>query len=472
MILLILALGFLLRIVNLNQSLWLDEAVQAIVAKGTLNNLFILQLQGDFHPPLYHLFIWLWVHLFGSSEVILRLPSVIFGTATIFVTYLITKQVTLQKFSIFNFKFSIAELAALLLAISQFHIYYSQEARPYALVTFLVATSFYFLLKNKWIWYILTTTLALYSSYFVLFVIIAQGIWIFALFKKQVIKLLYCYIVILFLFLPWIPQLLKQLKTGSEAAQFLPGWASLVNVTFWKIVPLTFIKFTLGRIIIFDKTVYALTAGLLIVIYGSLIIYGFLKKREWLIILWLTIPIISAWGISLVIPNYQPFRLLFTLPAFYLLLAGGISSIRNKVVVISILILISFVSFYSLLMYDTNSYFQREDWRSAVRFLEKQKDSLVIIPSTTSDWPWRYYSSDTEVKLVAISKRAREVSDLDLQQFKISNLKSKIYYIRYLQPVFDPEEKILTWLQNSGYTKERELNFNQISVWEYNFLTK
>ena len=91
MIYFILILGLGLRLVNLNQSLWLDEAVQAITSQGSLLGVF-QELSGDFHPPLYHLLMWCWVHSVGNSEIILRLPSVIFGTLTIYVVYLIAKE--------------------------------------------------------------------------------------------------------------------------------------------------------------------------------------------------------------------------------------------------------------------------------------------------------------------------------------------------------------------------------------------
>ena len=43
----------------------------------------------------------------------------------------------------------------------------------------------------------------------------------------------------------------------------------------------------------------------------------------------------------------------------------------------------------------------------------------------------------------------------------------KIFYVRYLQPVFDPNEEILNWLSKTGYNKVKEITFNQLLVWEY-----
>ena len=51
----ILFLALILRLVNLDQSFWLDEAAQVIESSRPLNQQF--NLAADFHPPLYHLFL-------------------------------------------------------------------------------------------------------------------------------------------------------------------------------------------------------------------------------------------------------------------------------------------------------------------------------------------------------------------------------------------------------------------------------
>ncbi|MFZ5366154.1 MAG: glycosyltransferase family 39 protein [Patescibacteria group bacterium] len=477
MIILILILGLVLRLVKLNQSLWLDEAVQAITSQGSFNDIFS-ELTGDFHPPLYHLLMWTWVHLFGSSEIILRLPSVIFGVATIYVVYLIARQVISRKLEIGNWKLEIPEIVALFLVTAPFHIYYSQEARPYALVALLATCSMYFFLKEQWKRYILATTLMLYSSYYGFLVLLAQFISMIIINRKNIATLLHCYIATLFLFLPCLPLLTIQLQVGSQAIQILPEWGRLVNVSFLKALPLTFIKFTLGRITIFNKTLYALTAGILFLVYGSIIAKGFFRGKKFLIsnyqlliTLWLFVPVCVAWLISFFIPNYQPFRLLLVLPAFYLLLAGGVASIKNRSLAFFSLLVILLTSFFSLLTYYLNPYFHREDWRGVVRFIETQeKPRVAILPSQTSDWAWRYYS-EGKVRLVGISPGARRVMQVDFNNLAIKQSSNQaIYYIPYLQPVFDPEEKIVSWLGGLGYVKIKEISFNQIPVWEYRLL--
>ena len=125
MIWLILLLGIFLRLISLNQSLWLDEA---IIVNATSTNSFLGMIteysKADSHPPGFLAILWIWTKIFGTGEVIVRLPSVIFGIVTVGITYLIGKKLRSAKLGL---------LAALLLAVNPLHIYYSQEARMYSL---------------------------------------------------------------------------------------------------------------------------------------------------------------------------------------------------------------------------------------------------------------------------------------------------------------------------------------------------
>jgi len=76
MIALILIAGLILRLFKLDQSLWLDEAINVTFVKNlNLRSLVFEYSIGDFHPPLYHLILHFWLIL-GKSEVWARLPSV------------------------------------------------------------------------------------------------------------------------------------------------------------------------------------------------------------------------------------------------------------------------------------------------------------------------------------------------------------------------------------------------------------
>ena len=79
----------------------------------------------------------------------------------------------------------VALLAALLLAINPFQIQYALEARMYTLGTFLLMLSCYLLLfvlenpKSKyWIYYGISVAALAYTHYFLLFSIVAQGLFV------------------------------------------------------------------------------------------------------------------------------------------------------------------------------------------------------------------------------------------------------------------------------------------------------
>ncbi|MGB9706938.1 MAG: glycosyltransferase family 39 protein, partial [Microgenomates group bacterium] len=484
MIFFILFTALIFRLINLNQSLWLDEAVQAITSKGTFLNLFA-ELRGDFHPPLYHLFMWGWAHLFGSSEIAMRLPSVIFGTATVFVVYLIINELFINGLT--NLRIN-GLIGAIFLATSQFHIYYSQEARPYALATFLTSLSMYFFIKiiNKLtnceltdyglkMGYFFSTILLLYSDYFGFLVLLAQVITGLIIFRKNLnlyfSKFLNLYIAIFLFYLPCLPILWGQLQTGWEAVKILPGWGSLVNLNFWKVLPLTFAKFAIGRITIFDKRLYAAVVGILGLIYGGVILKGVIKKNcliaQLLIIFWLTIPVFIAWIASLFVPNYQPFRLLLVLPAFYLLLAYGVSSVNTMMMRNIIAGLIVAVNLVSLRVYYFNPYFWREDWRGVAGYLKKEQLPIVI-SSDTFSWPLVYYGGGKN--LIAVGEGTRPIEDKDkviLGNYLEKIEGNKVAYTSYLADLYDPSRKIPNWLNEAGFVKIKEISFNQIPLWIY-----
>ena len=126
-------IGAGLRIYQLDyQSLWHDEILTFLSSNGTWAHvLFQTEIKTNILP-----FYYLVTHAFlawDSQEMALRAPSVIFGTLTIPLFYQVVRQAFGGQISLW---------ASSLLAISPFHIFYSQEARPYAMYVFLCLLSF------------------------------------------------------------------------------------------------------------------------------------------------------------------------------------------------------------------------------------------------------------------------------------------------------------------------------------------
>jgi hypothetical protein len=193
----IVLLALVLRLARLGfQPLWWDEGWSLYFA--TSDPGAMLQLTAvDIHPPLYYLLLHLWTKLFGPSPISVRLLSVLIGAAAVPLIYLVGRRLFGQQIPTDPDRSrpigpagregaNVGLLAALLLAISPFHIYYSQEVRMYGLVTLLGLATLYFasvrgtisVRGNRWAWvgYVVAATAALYTQYYAAFLILALNL--------------------------------------------------------------------------------------------------------------------------------------------------------------------------------------------------------------------------------------------------------------------------------------------------------
>ena len=126
--------GAALRFATLSsQSFWLDEAVAIHSARLDLGGLFHSLAHTEGNPPLYFLLLDGWMRVFGGSEAGIRSLSALFGTATIPLAYVIGRRLASPRAGL---------VAAALVAFSPLLVWFSQEARPYALLVLLTGVSF------------------------------------------------------------------------------------------------------------------------------------------------------------------------------------------------------------------------------------------------------------------------------------------------------------------------------------------
>lgn len=132
----ILALGLrLYRLADAN--LWWDEALAIWAVRKGLAGV-TLWTAGDVHPPLYFWSLWGWVQLLGESPFAMRSLSVLFGVLTVASVYALGKLIAGQ---------TLGNLAALLTALSRFHVWWSQEMRMYILAGLLGVLSLLYFLR-------------------------------------------------------------------------------------------------------------------------------------------------------------------------------------------------------------------------------------------------------------------------------------------------------------------------------------
>lgn len=463
MIWLILLIGLILRITSLNQSFWLDEAINVLAAKNySFLGMITEYARADFHPPGWFMLLWFWTKFFGYSEIAVRIPSIIFGLLTIYIVYLIGQKLHSKNLGLFS---------ALILAINPLHIYYSQEARMYAMATLAVSINIFLfikLLKGDKVNYfslILINFLILMSDYVAYFIFPAQFIFLLFFKRREILKRwLLALVSAAALSIWWIPIFLSQLDIGSIASAKLPAWKLIVGGFDYKTVPLTFIKFIIGRISYSDKLIYAvvllpISALFLFLLWrGIKFIKGFGRS---LILCWIFIPVLLATFASMIIPIYSYFRLLFILPGFLILIPLGILSFKSKIKY-GFLVVVLLIELFSALIYLLKPLYQREDWRGLVNFLKPKENAVVLFESSDTLPPFDYYAKgqiNTRGGLRNFPARnSNDVIDLE----NLSQNSKEIYLVDYLVEIADPSRLIAKKLDELNYKIVETKNFNGV----------
>jgi len=438
----ILALALGLRLVLINQSLWLDEAIQALALMGKQGALLTYAL-GDYQPPLYHLLGYLWTNLAGYSELSLRSISLFSGLATVYFLIKIGRDFYSEKVGL---------IVGLLSATNPLLIYYSQEGRTYALTTFLVTASMYYFMKlikdasghnTKYIiLYTLFTILYLWTSYLSWFLLLS--LFIYCLFIKRY-DLAKLQVISAATLICWLPSLLSSLSIGNATRGNSPEWGRVVGGLSWKSLPLTWVKFVLGRISFVDKTLYA---GIVLSL-GALHLYIFTHLRRLItnyyllipIIIWLLAPIVLGIIVAGIIPVYQYFRVLFALPAYLLLLAISLNNISQKYS-----ITIIFIQIISLVYFWFSPNLHRENWRHLTQDIPQS--ATVAMPSRAQSAPLLYYG---------LTQPILEPSHEDI-------VGKQIYYIRYVEDLFDTAQAGQKNFTDSGYTIESQKVYSGLQL--------
>jgi mannosyltransferase len=170
------ALAALLRFATLGvQSYHHDEVV---TAGRILPGSFGLAMHGvwvsESTPPVFYAIAWVWTQLVGTGEFGLRSVSALAGVLTVPVAYLIGKELRGRRAGLW---------AAALVAVNPMMLWYSQEARAYALVALFGALSALYWLRAErtgarrdLIWWGVWSGLAIGTHYFVAFPILAEAV--------------------------------------------------------------------------------------------------------------------------------------------------------------------------------------------------------------------------------------------------------------------------------------------------------
>lgn len=434
MIWLILLLSLGLRLIGINQSMWLDESISANIAKLSIEKIVPQFSVGDFHPPLFYLVLDLWVKVVGSGVIQMRILSVIFSLITIWLVYKIGSLLKDKKTGLW---------AAILVGVNPLLIYYSQELRMYSMMTMFLMGAVYFwikIVKNKetkkswWFGFNLMVFLAFltfYGSVFLSAALILYLIWQKKLkgFFGSVWGLLLAIAVV-------SPLLLTQLKMSGQMLNEVTNWSLVLGKVNLKNLILIPLKFSIGRISWYPKTWYYLIGGGWSLIVFGLALKQMVKNKK---LLWLLVtPIILGVLFSFKSPLMQYFRFIYLVPV----MALGLAEVKNKWIKFGLVLgFLGFSGFYLL-----NSNMHREDWKSVAASLGN--GTKVYMIESFSD-PIKFYNSTVFIKDIKTVLPTEE----------------KIVLIPYGEAIHGVDSR--KKMEELGYKMIKENSFREITTEEW-----
>tara|TARA_Y100000310_G_scaffold149558_1_gene148913 strand:- start:644 stop:2203 length:1560 start_codon:yes stop_codon:yes gene_type:complete len=500
---LILLLGIFLRFYNIgDESFWLDETATATAVRDynffeIFSNGFI---RGNVTPeyfeeegndlPLYYSLLYFWTKLFGVSELSLRILSALFGSLSILLVYFVAKELTDKK---------VALLSSFIFSLSMLNIVYSQEARLYSLLTFIVLSSVYFLvklIKTEKLSYLALLTIVniigIYTAFIYIFFVFFQFAYALVMFKfhpKFAKKL----VVSLFLMgLFYLPILQKVLSQKVGAAMYLAKPTILGIAKFWFtfnswIYPSTELRQNIyyqnfSQFGIIDW-ILVTSPFLLVILMTALFTLGifsimsrlnkqgfifkkfelfklkYFVKNNWviLLLLWFFVPLLSELLLSILHPTASLFGpakfLIFIFPAYAILISVGILSLKWKYSKVLILLFVIF-SLLPLASYYVNV--NKGEWGKVASFMKDniKDDEVILLDRASTIIAFDYYYGIADNRHPAYD--TEEIAQL------VDN-KDGVWLILSFEKYTDPNENTRTFLEEK-YTLDQEKNFFDIKV--------
>jgi len=180
---LILIAAAVLRVILLNNDLWIDEVFTLVDFVRLPMGQIITDYSSDNQHILFSVLARLSISVFGESAWALRLPAVIFGIASIWAAMRLATLVYGNRVAVYT---------GILLVLSYHHIWFSQNARGYTLLLFGTIFSTCLLLRGLqsgkwryWTAYALVIALSAWAHLTAVFVAIAHGVVIVVVLLKQ-----------------------------------------------------------------------------------------------------------------------------------------------------------------------------------------------------------------------------------------------------------------------------------------------
>jgi mannosyltransferase len=392
-------LAFGLRLYHLDyQSLWRDEMDAILFAHRDLGGLATLFVTGGHNGPLYYLLLHFWIRLAGDSEFAVRFLSLFCGVLAVPVVYLLGRRWAGKTGAL---------ATALLCAASPYLVWYGQEGKMYALLLLVSALSTYVYLlaleRNRaflWAAYVVLVAASMYVHLLAVLVLPFHVLLFFVRWEQYRSRWKEWLTTFLILTVPWlpllrweIPLLLRPFTTGHQFYS-LPSMLTILLFSF------SLHTAPQRSVLAIALYVFLLLGGLLLYVRravpgGRASLRAVLESRRESVILglYLFVPVVSLFLISLGMPIFTDRYLITVVPPFLLLLSCGVIAVRERSsgLAVACLGLVLVSNLYVVALQGHTKI--KSDFRSAAQYVEEdgRGDLMVfLIPQGRSVFDYYY----------------------------------------------------------------------------------
>ncbi len=388
--------GLILRLWHIGDvSFWLDETLTNKYSHLTFPEIWSTGTDGVNPPTFYwieHIMLY-----FGSGEAVLRLVPALAGTATIPVFYLLGREFHNRETGL---------VAAALLTISSFHIYYSQEARPYTLFLFFFSLALVFYLRacrtnscSAWILFGVFSALSCWAHLFGIVFVVPLFLLPFLIPSFSIQAGIRDLKPVLLAGAVWLllslPMLLVMVGAGLENADAAGTWGYHGIAVITSTIREEFGQYNVGIIIM---CILFLT-GLVWILY-----------HDWKKFMFIVVAVVLPLGITVALSSRMaivPRYLIGLLPFFFLGIAYLIGSLHYRIFTIRFscvaIFLLVLLSIPSLNLYYSADSKYGQDWKDLSPILHNLTgtgDRILVYPAYHVLPLAYYYQNETDETLV------------------------------------------------------------------------
>ncbi|CAN5530765.1 hypothetical protein BH10CHL1_BH10CHL1_33730 [soil metagenome] len=527
-LILLILVSFAWRVQGLaNQSLWRDEVDAVYFALRNLRETLAMFVRVADNGALYFLMLRGWFNLVGASEFALRYPSVLASTLSVVLLWqvarrlvqvrsvecetrnadaqtervgalaletpaieadLLTERSTLRTSHPegtrpIRILSSVPFLSATLLALNPYQLWYAQEGKMYAVITCLTLLATWFWLTGierggwrRWLGYLITVSIAMYTHLLMVLLIPLHFIWFLIAWPQSRRQWRGYELALAGLTLPYLPMVWWQwaMLTTSEhrtGFTFVPLRETLRSLIF-----------SHSRGFLPSDNLLSLTPIFFLALAG--LVLGFYEmgqpatqpdnelsagRRFLLVISWVIVPILSIYALSLRQAIFTERYVIWIAPAIMLLLALGVQVVMHnagKIAgLLAGLLLIYVLGFWFYVGWQQKTMPMKYDLRDAVTYIaqRRQPDTLLILQIPHMQYSYRYYSGDFSANYLDDSDErlgdwvgglwtndGKSAADVDQQMQELTAGAAELWVLRSEVEMWDSRHLMDEWLDQHG----------------------